>query len=368
MSIKIEEVSTDTTFLALQADWNHLLAQSRNPNVFLTWDWFFCWWKYFGGGKQLHILIAKDEAGTIRGIAPLFITVEKWGLRNLRVVKFLGTHPISSEYLDFICEERYAREGAEAFLNYLTASKEVDLLFFSDLREDSLVLKSANQVDSRTFQIEAGETCPFISFPSDWEEYQSALSARTRKYLKQIFKYFLEEKGGGLKKALARDYERVLARLFELHTQRWQAKGKPGGFVTAEKLNFHGEIAQRLSANNQLGLYYLEVDQKIISVLYGFSCSDTYYFYQSGFDLRYKQYSPGQVVLFHAIQDCFNSGIKRFDFLRGDEEYKRKWTNSENKTYNLLIPLIPKAKLALQTRRGYLELKRVVKGLLRKPF
>jgi len=366
--LRIEVIDSALAFQNLKARWDDLLNKSLPPHIFLSWDWLFCWWKYFGRGKQLHILIAKDQAGTIRAIAPLFITVEKWGLRNLRVVKFLGTHPISSEYLDFICEERYCREASEAFLNCLTTLRGVDLLFFSDLREDSSVLKFAKASDSRIFQIEKGETCPFISFPSDWETFLKSVNRRVREYVKSNWKFFIGEKQAQLKKAGPADYEQVLSELFRLHTARWRAKGKSGSFGLQEKRVFHLEICRRLLEKNQLGLYYLEVDRKIISVLYGFVYQDTYYYYQTGFDRSFENKKPGLLVLYHAIEQSFQTGLKRFDFLRGEEEYKLKWADSENRTYHLLMPLTSKARLALQARKGYLRVKRKLKGLLRKPF
>ena len=159
-----------------------------------------------------------------------------------------------------------------------------------------------------------------------------------------------------------------MSELFRLHTARWQAKGKKGSFALKEKRGFHQEICQHFLEKDQLGLYYLEVDQRIISVLYGFVYQDTYYYYQTGFDRSFENKKPGLLVLYHAIEQSFQAGLKRFDFLRGEEEYKLKWANSENRTYHLLMPLTSKARLALQTRKSYLRVKRKLKGLLRKPF
>jgi len=366
--LKIEVTDSALAFQNLKADWDDLLNKSLHPHIFLSWDWLYCWWKYFGEKKQLRILIARDQVGTIKGIAPLFVTTEKWGLRNLKVVKFLGTYPISSEYLDFICEERYAREATVSFLSYLTALKGVDLLFFSDMLPDSLVLKSAKETCSGTFQIETGETCPRIAFPADWETFVKSVNRRVREYVKSNWKFFIGEKQARLKKAGPADYEQALSELFRLHTSRWQAKGKKGSFALKEKRDFHQEICRRFLEKNQLGLYYLELNQKIISVLYGFVYQDTYYYYQTGFDRSFENKKPGLLVLYHAIEQSFQAGLKSFDFLRGEEEYKLKWANSRNQTHHLLTPLTSKARLALQTRKGYLRVKSKVKGLLRKPF
>lgn len=366
MSIRIEVVSTETGFLQLKEEWNQLLGRSSHPSIFLTWEWLYTWWKYFGRGKKLHILAVREQSRKVRGIAPLFITQDRWGPSKLSVVKFLGTQPISSEYLDFIAEDNNFGQALEPTLNYLKSFSGADLLFFSDLLEDSTIkrfLSQSGQTDSR---LEEGQTCPHIIFPSTWEEYLQSVNRRVKEYVKSNLRFFVQEKKGTLKKASESDYTRVLSGLFRLHARRWQARGQAGSFASPEKRDFHQEICQRLLETKRLGLYYLEVDKKIISVLYGFSYQDTYYYYQTGFDLSLESKRPGLLVLGYAIEDSFKAGLKKFDFLRGEEEYKLKWANRQTKTYNLLFPLTNKAKLALEVRDKYLHLKRRVKKLIRR--
>ncbi len=364
--LKIEKIDTLPAFQSLKEEWDALLKKYPRPSIFLTWDWLFCWWKYFGQKKSLQIILVRDERDNLLGLAPLFATKERWGMKSLKVIKFLGTQPISSEYLDFICEKDVFTEVAKEILSYLIKNKNSDLLFFSDLRADSALLQSLRQYPDLAYRVEEGETCPFIAFPAEWETYFKSVNRRVREYVKANANFFLQEEKGELKKADESDYQTVLQELFRLHTQRWQSKGKSGSFALAEKRDFHLEISRRLLEKKELGLYYLRVDKKIASVLYGFVYQDTYYFYQTGFDLSFEGKKPGLLVLYHALQDSFRSGLRNFDFLRGEEEYKLKWANSRNQTFHALLPLTNQAKLALQIRKSYRGLKREVKTLLKK--
>ena len=47
--------------------------------------------------------------------------------------------------------------------------------------------------------------------------------------------------------------------------------------------------------------------------------------YNSGFDYRFSQYSPGWVLLGYLIQHAIAAGKTSFDFMRGDEEYKYRF-------------------------------------------
>ncbi|HEY4593430.1 MAG TPA: GNAT family N-acetyltransferase, partial [Thermoanaerobaculia bacterium] len=51
----------------------------------------------------------------------------------------------------------------------------------------------------------------------------------------------------------------------------------------------------------------------------------TVYFYQSGFDPAHSALSPGTLLVAQAIRRAIEEGKTAFDFLRGDEPYKRRW-------------------------------------------
>ncbi|MHB8292988.1 MAG: hypothetical protein ACYDEG_11065, partial [bacterium] len=60
----------------LKNEWNVLLQESQNDNVFLTYDWVYLWVKYFLKSKRINILFIiciYDENGKIEAIAPFFI-------------------------------------------------------------------------------------------------------------------------------------------------------------------------------------------------------------------------------------------------------------------------------------------------------
>ena len=61
------------------------------------------------------------------------------------------------------------------------------------------------------------------------------------------------------------------------------------------------------------------------------------YYYHTGFTLEHRKLSPGFVLLGHIMQDAFERDINEFDFLRGDEEYKYRWTESKRNLYQFGI-------------------------------
>ncbi|MDE0230756.1 MAG: GNAT family N-acetyltransferase [bacterium] len=58
--------------------------------------------------------------------------------------------------------------------------------------------------------------------------------------------------------------------------------------------------------------------------VFGYSDADSYYLYNSSFDPAYSASSPGVVLLSSMIEKAVSEGLSRFDFLKGDETYKRR--------------------------------------------
>jgi CelD/BcsL family acetyltransferase involved in cellulose biosynthesis len=80
----------------------------------------------------------------------------------------------------------------------------------------------------------------------------------------------------------------------------------------------------------------LDLDGAPAAAWYGFAHRDTVYFYQSGRDPRWEDKSVGVALMVKMIRRAIEGGYRRFDFLRGDEGYKRAWTATEVVTQELV--------------------------------
>ena len=70
---------------------------------------------------------------------------------------------------------------------------------------------------------------------------------------------------------------------------------------------------------------FLDVgDRRASACAFGYSDGDSYYLYNSSFDPAYSAFSPGVVLLSSLIEEMIQEGLSRFDFLKGDETYKRR--------------------------------------------
>lgn len=73
------------------------------------------------------------------------------------------------------------------------------------------------------------------------------------------------------------------------------------------------------------------------------------------------QYSPGEFLFFHNIEQAAKDGFCTYDFGVGDEHYKRMWCNVETVHYDTLIPLTAKGTAFALAWRAVAAIKRKVK-------
>jgi CelD/BcsL family acetyltransferase involved in cellulose biosynthesis len=87
-----------------------------------------------------------------------------------------------------------------------------------------------------------------------------------------------------------------------------------------------------------LRLHALRLDGAVIAALYALADRPgrgdrRVYFYLGGFDPDRAALSPGALLVGHAIEAAVREGAVAFDFLRGQEAYKRRWGARDTPTY-----------------------------------
>ena len=338
--IYLKKIHTAQEFRELKDKWDSFLEQSSHPNVFLTWEWLYTWWELYSSGYQLFILLALDQNENLSGIAPFCLA--RISPIRLKVLRFLGTEEVCSDHLDFILKKGREKETISLFFKYLKDNlKEWDLLDLTDLREDSFGLSYIQawaEKNRFSFSLNPWTICPYATLPDNWEIFLNGLSANSRKDIRRQLR--LMQESGKVRYSSIKDRNEVIPMmdsLFRLHSRRWSTLGEKGVFQRERFNRFHKKIAELFFEKGWLSIPYLANEDDIFAIYYNFQYLSKIYAYQSGIDPNWESFSPGTTALALTIQEIISQGFKEFDFLRGEAQYKYKWTEKERKNLQVLV-------------------------------
>lgn len=310
-------------FGALRADWLELQANSPGATPFQTFEWQSIWWKHFGGNK-VPMALTVHEGDDLVGLMPLTRTRLPW-----RAVRPMGVGP--SDYLHPLARSGYEDEVAERLLERLRASRDVDLVDLHQVRETNALGVAASGAIHQA-------TCLVLDLPPTYDEYLGMLGKSLRYDVRKLDKSLFKEGRARIEWVGETGVLPGMDVLFDLHRQRWKERHLPGAFL-GRSIAFHREWAIRAAESGWLRLGLLHVDGQAIGAIYSMTMAGTAYYYQAGFDPAQGAVSPGTLLVASAVRRAIDEGARHFDFMRGDEGYKRRWKpQRELKNLRILVP------------------------------
>jgi CelD/BcsL family acetyltransferase involved in cellulose biosynthesis len=299
------------------------------PFVFVTPDWLDAWWRVFGADYQPLVKTVRRD-GEIIGVAPLKTAGS--------TASFLGSADVC-DYLDFIVVPGSEIDYFQALLDDLNHNG-IKLLDLQSLRTDSTVLTSLvpwlRQV-GKEVTISFEDVSLETALPAAFEDYLAGLNTKQRHEVRRKLRrlsefgavdyYFISDRG-----ALPAAMDDFL-RLFR------ESRQDKADFMTSRMEAFFRLLAASMSAAGFLKLGVLALDKTPVAMVMCFDYGDTRYLYNSGFDVKYNYAGVGLLSKVFAIKDSIESGLKKFDFLKGAEHYKYHLGGRELPLYRCQIIL-----------------------------
>lgn len=327
--ITVEEVSSAEGLEGLRGTWEEAQARSAPDNVFATFEWAVAWWRQFGAGRRLRVLVLRDGARAA-GILPLWEGPLWRRFTPFRRIQLLGTG--LSDRLDLFLPEDPA-EGAESALRHLLARPaRWDLLDLRDMADGSPAVEAIRTAAARLgleCEVSVDSEAPYLPIESDWETFfTTRFGRRWRKTLRHNARR-LEAEGSPVFRTFSGTLDdSLLSRLAAVpQDEEYQGIGRRSIFGSGPKRAFFEEIARRFSHRGWLHVTVLELAGEVAAFHLSFQYAGKYFDYFTGFHRGYAKLSPGAVLMAHVIEECFRNGLREVDFLRGTEPWKAVWTD-----------------------------------------
>ncbi|TQV71774.1 GNAT family N-acetyltransferase [Exilibacterium tricleocarpae] len=363
---------TIAEFRDFRAQWNTLLENSAADPLFLSWEWMYNWWLIFGNQPrdELFILTARDAAGELIGLAPLYVQTRPLfnGMLRSRRLQFLGSSCLGvpgfrTENMQLISRQGQEETVVRALLDFTFQHRHFDECMFSDLDQSSCTyrLLTGNLQNYKCLpRTQSISTTYEIDCDRDFQGFVAALGKNTR--LKAFNRRkVLEEQGEIALSAVASDsIEKVFTPFATFYKQRWGQSAhhdKQQAFLTALA------AAGRISTGGLL----LTVDGKAIACTIDAIYADTVYNIQTGFiDGYHKKISLGTLMLGYAVEQyCSQAAIKNYDLLAGtgkNSNYKERLAAPGKQLESLQLIRANYLKFIYRSKDFLFSIKRKLKG------
>ncbi len=161
--------------------------------------------------------------------------------------------------------------------------------------------------------------------------HEGVLSANTRAQLRRSLRAYAALGALGIRRAAdTAEAHRFLDALAGLHQATWQRRGRAGAFADPHFARFHHALIDRASPSGEVELWRVNAGAVAIGYLYNFQHRGRVLAYQSGFDyvVADRRAKPGLTCHHLAIEQGLAEGRQCYDFLAGDDRYKRSLSNS----------------------------------------
>lgn len=326
--MKISVTRDEAGFRALRSQWDALLGAAASRSIFLSWEWLTAWWRAYGQPGELEIVTATD-GNELVGIAPLRRSYERRFGQRVTTLSFIGDHSNDSDYLDFIVASGREPEAIRAFHEWWRGEvKRGVVLLLNEIPETSPNLPVLRQIASESglHWAETLSACGSAALPANWDDYLRMLKPRFRTKVRSVLR-MLESRGDVTWRfcETIEEARKLHPALFDLHTRRWQAEGKPGVFGWGRKRDFYDCLSPLLLERGQLRFSYLEWRGRPLACQYGFVYDGVYSHLQEGYEPASEHWNVGIGLRAWTIQRFIAEGIREYDFLGGIGRHKLDW-------------------------------------------
>jgi CelD/BcsL family acetyltransferase involved in cellulose biosynthesis len=330
MRLQVKTLRTWNELEAIRPVWERILQGAEALTIFSTLEWLGAWWKAFAKDKELVTPVFSNADGEIVAVVPLYADCAESALPfRVRRLRLVGDGSEDSDNLDLIVRGGYEAACAQAFLSWLESNPHWDICELNTLPLDSASLPSLiSDLKRRRWTLRRLERPRSrITLPDTWENYLKQSVSRKEKtkigyYTNRLMKRF------HVSIAKCDEVQALpasLATLFGLHQKRWQLKGRPGAFASAERCELYYDMAVSFAARGWLEFWILALEGKAVAAQYGFRYRDVVYSLQEGFNPEYSSDRVGYVLRAYVLKTLIGQGVRHYDFLGHEDPSKNRW-------------------------------------------
>jgi len=222
----------------------------------------------------------------------------------------------------------------------------VGSLVLANLPADSAtpaVLRAAAKKHGFHLYIRPAYLCPQVKLGTEVQRQELKTSVTRKRQLRRCLRAL--ERDGPVTCTYLRSWtqvEPVLPDFARAHVARFQGTQHVSFLSAPERQVFMAELAKRFCDSGIMTLTVLMIGDRPIAWSYGFQFYGAWFLYQTTFDTRCEENSPGYCLLARIlIEACEMNSLKLVDLGLGAESYKEWFANSSRQTLHATLTTSP---------------------------
>ena len=303
-------------FEAAGPDWAALAEQSSN--IFGTPEWLATWWRHLGRGE---LSLRQCHAADGRLVAVLPITREQHGA--LRVLRFCSAKV--GDQLGPICAPADQLAAGRAWRHILDRTRDD-----WDIALAECLPGNVGWPELARLTLVRREASPVVAIAGlDWDAFLASRSRNFRQQLRRFERRLVRDHA--LRFRLADDPSRFDAdfdTLVALHRARW-APQRRDAFASRREA-FHRQFARIALERGWLRLWIAELNGAPAAAWYGMRFGGSEWYYQAGRNPAHAHLPVGRILMAHTVREAIADGQHSYRLLRGNEEYKSRWSTYDH--------------------------------------
>lgn len=332
--VLLREIPEDSSLLR---GWNDLVLRMEHSEVFYNAEWALAVQSAYRG-LQKPLLFLGYEGDVLVGVASL-----STGPDDQQVSFLAGT---TADYCDFVSVPQKRTEFVEAVFAELRRELKSASLVLANLPADSatpVALRTAAKKHGFHLYVRPAYLCSQVDLGSGSKREELKTTVTNKRQLRRCLKALARE--GPVTSVYLRSWPEIqeaLPNFVDAHLARFRAKRGTSFLYTSERQLFMEQLARRFSDAGVMTLTMLMVGDRPVAWSYGFQFHGGWFLYQTTFDIRCEDNSPGYCLLGKIlIEACDISTMKMVDLGLGAEGYKEWFANSFRQTLYATLTTSP---------------------------
>ena len=339
--IEFEWIGSDAGFRALAPTWQQLCGRARPNSLSRGFAWQWAAWTHVAAprGCLLRLLVGRVGERVVL-ILPL--------VREGTYLRFLSSEKF--EYRDMLVEDAVqADTWVAAALATLRALRGPACLDLRDIPASSSIGRAFAAMQAGGLRrIDESPIIRLDRFDS-WDEYARHLPPRMLADQRRQWRRLARLPGGFAFRIAAAEEVAPMVDWIFTHKLRWAAARavQVGVFDSDGYRDFVKSVLCDAMADGRAMLCCIDGEPGIASAGFGFLHDSRFVFYAFAYDTEYATLSPSRLLLEQIVRWCLARRLSTFDFLPGDEVYKRVWANDTLPVIDVLMALNLRGRIRL---------------------